>query len=173
MVRRGLRPGAVSVLCPLQLICPARIGSAYCSAVFRHRNSKRRIILCSWSGEASAEAERAWSNSVIQVANSALVHFDLRARSRMQEPRKSAMYCNSSEERPARKRRARERKGTSAHEMRAATRQLRTADLLSSDGAYERVLAVLCRNQITGARGRRAGTQVESCTRLRHPAEWC
>src|ERR1017187_4959836 len=51
--------------------------------------------------------------------------------SRMQQPRNPAMNCSSSDDKPSRKRRARVFRGLSTHETRAATRLLRTADLLS------------------------------------------
>src|ERR1017187_4495760 len=73
----------------------------------------------------------------------------------MQQPRNPAMNCNSSDDKPSRKRRARVLRGLSTHETRAATRLVRTADLLSVRNHPNSWvdLAVLWRKPPAGARG--------------------
>src|ERR1039457_7296881 len=75
--------------------------------------------------------------------------------SRMQQPRNPAMNCSSSDDKPSRKRRARVFRGLSTLETRAATRLLRTADLLSVRNHTNSWvdLAVLWRKPPPGARG--------------------
>src|ERR1017187_2940328 len=73
---------------------------------------------------------------------------------RMHAPRNAAINCSSSHESPRRNRRTRDFRELSAHATNAATKALRTADLLSVRNHTNSVdLAVLLRKPNSGASG--------------------
>jgi hypothetical protein len=128
------RPGAasfnrVSKRRAPQFQCAVRVCCGVCRRPLRPRNSTSRIILCSWSRDLGRLfcARRQHPEEL-----------------RIPEPRHSAINCNSSEDRPVRKRRVRHREGRLfAQAAKAVTRASLTVDLLNV--AQQKELWDLCR----------------------------
>lgn len=108
-----------------------------------HRNSNRSVIL--YAPSLGDEELRAFSNCSTPSASRRRVQPENEDASRMQAPRNSAMYCNSSIERPERNRRDFLRLGSST----APQRALRRMAFIGMDGGTGwnplYTVAVLCR----------------------------
>ncbi len=107
---------------------PARTCSEQSVMRQRQRYSSSRIILWSWSLPRRRSFRRR-SNCAMPSASCEREQRDCGGDSRMQAPRNSAMYCNSSDERPCRKRRAFRLSRSDAHELSAETSVAFTACL--------------------------------------------